>query len=205
MMDTNAIRSPACSKLAQVDLPAVLACCGMADEVAASSALAAADTPERLLAALVAAGRQTDATCLLAHALPVREAVWWACMCARHTAPRPLPAPTLRVRDMVEGWVRQPGLAPAQQAMEAARLAGAQTPEVWAARAAFWSGPSLAPAGAAVVCPPTHLPGMAVASAVALAAIRGDATRREARLLSFLRSAHDIAAGGSGHLPMEAA
>ncbi len=32
---------------------------------------------------LVAAGRMPEAVRLTAHALPKREAVWWACMCAR--------------------------------------------------------------------------------------------------------------------------
>ncbi len=36
---------------------------------------------------LTAGGFLIEATRLVAHALPKREAVWWACMCAIHTAP----------------------------------------------------------------------------------------------------------------------
>ncbi len=41
---------------------------------------------------LEATGFITEATKLMAHALPRREGVWWACMCARHTEPVDLPA-----------------------------------------------------------------------------------------------------------------
>src|SRR6201993_3779119 len=36
---------------------------------------------------LEAGGFLLEATRLVAHALPKREAVWWACMCAAHPAP----------------------------------------------------------------------------------------------------------------------
>src|SRR5512143_4369252 len=38
------------------------------------------------LARLEQAGLLIEATRLVAHALPAREAVWWACACSRHTA-----------------------------------------------------------------------------------------------------------------------
>ncbi len=43
----------------------------------------------------------------------------------------------------------------------------------------------------------------AVAGAVALAAARGPATRREARLQRFLAAAKDIASGGVGRIDVE--
>jgi hypothetical protein len=55
------------------------------------------------------------------------------------------------------------------------------------------------------VAPPPHLTGVAVAGAVALASVRNDAARQKQRLALFLRSAQDIAAGGSGRLAPEAA
>ena len=67
----------------------------------------------------------------------------------------------------------------------------------------FWSSGSMAPEGQPAVPPPPHLIGTAVAGAIALAAVRGDPARRDARLVRFLESAHAIAAGGAGRLAPE--
>jgi hypothetical protein len=50
--------------------------------------------------------------------------------------------------------------------------------------------------------PPTpHLTGTEVAGSVALAAVRGDVARRDARLHQFLESGRNIATGGPSRLP----
>jgi hypothetical protein len=71
--------------------------------------------------------------------------------------------------------------------------------------AAFWSGASIAPVTALPVPPPPHLTGVAVSGSVALSAVRLTPDRRAQRLKLFLGSARDIAIGGSGRLPAEAA
>ena len=143
---------------------------------------------------------------LVAHALPKREAVWWACMCAAHTAPADLPAAGPR------GARGGRGLgAPADRqgtrriAWDHAQAGGCGTPEAWAAVAAFWSGNSMSPEGQPAIPPAPHLAGTAAAGAVALASVRGDVTRREGRLRRFLESGRNIAAGGPGRLPAETA
>ncbi|MDE1906398.1 MAG: hypothetical protein KGH75_08120 [Rhodospirillales bacterium] len=156
-----------------------------------------------VVAALARAGFGIEATRVLAHALPKREAVWWACMCAAHTAPAELPEADRKVRELAESWVRQQSMEFARAAMEEAKRAGFQSPEAWAGVGAFWSGDSLAPADAPIVPPPPHLTGLAVAGAVALASVRTDAARQPQRLAMFLQSAQDIAAGGPGRLPAE--
>jgi hypothetical protein len=89
--------------------------------------------------------------------------------------------------------------------MAQARQAGFQTPEAWAAASAFWSGDSMTELDQVKVPPPPHLTGLAVAGAVALAGVRGDAKRQPARLAQFLASAREIAGGGPGRLAPEAA
>jgi hypothetical protein len=163
---------------------------------------AAQGTPEAL-EALRAAGFLLEASRLLAHALPHREAVWWACMCAAHTAPADLAAADRDAGLAAESWVRRPGEALCRAAMARAQSAGFASPESWAAVAAFWSGDSLAPPDQHKVPPPPHLAGIAVAGAVALASVRGDPARAPARLERFLASAHEIAGGGAGRLPPE--
>ena len=158
------------------------------------------------LARLEQAGLLIEATRLIAHALPAREAVWWACACSRHTAACGAePAAEAKVREAAEEWVRKPTDEHRRAAMKEAEAAGFSSPEAWAAVGAFWSGDSMAPPEAPKVPPQPHFPGLAVAGSVALAATRGPATRREARLRRFLVSARDIASGGAGRLEEEAA
>ncbi len=159
---------------------------------------------QEVVSALAQVGFGIEATRVLAHALPKREAVWWACMCAAHTAPPDLPEADRKVRELAENWVRQQNMDFARAAMEEAKRAGFQSPEAWAGVSAFWSGDSLAPAAALTVPPPPHLTGVAVAGAVALASVRTDASRQLQRLAMFLQSAQDIAVGGHGRLPPEA-
>lgn len=150
------------------------------------------------------AGLLIEATRLVAHALPAREAVWWACACSRHTAPSGVdPGAEEQVRAAAETWVRKPSDQHRRSAMQQAEASGFGSAEAWAAVGAFWSGDSMAPPEAPKVPPQPHFTGLAVAGSVALAAARGPATRRDGRLLKFLSSAKDIAGGGAGHLEPE--
>ncbi|HUZ63087.1 MAG TPA: hypothetical protein VMU82_05180 [Acetobacteraceae bacterium] len=169
----------------------------------AAEAVAECEEVPAALLRLVQDGFMVEASRLVAHALPKREAVWWACMCALHTAPETLPPADLAAREAAEMWVRKQTDALRRQAMEQAQVAGFATPEAWAAVGAFWSGDSMSPLGQPVVPPAPHLAGTAVAGAIALAAVRARPERQKARLVRFLESARDIAAGGSGRLPPE--
>jgi hypothetical protein len=150
---------------------------------------------------LAAAGFLLEAAKLAAHALPKREAVWWACMCARHTAPPELQ----HLADLcaaAEIWVRKQTDDTRRAAFEMAQTLGLDTPEAWAAVGAFWAGDSMAPLGQPKVPPAPHLTGTAIAGSVNLSAVRGDPLRRDLRLARFLDSARDIAAGGVGRMPV---
>jgi hypothetical protein len=145
-----------------------------------------------------------EATRLVAHALPAREKVWWACMCSRHTAASGTdPATEASLREAAEEWVRQQTDAQRRVAMDRAQQAGFTSAEAWAAVAAFWSGDSMAPLEAPKVPPEPHFAGLAAAGSVALAAARGNATLHTGRLKRFLISGRDIAQGGAGRLEPE--
>lgn len=163
------------------------------------------DNAIEALGRLEQAGLLIEATRLIAHALPAREAVWWACACSRHTAAcGDQPDVETRLREAAEEWVRKPSDEHRRTAMKEAEAAGFGSAEAWAAVGAFWSGDSMAPPEAPKVPPQPHFTGLAVAGSIALAAARGPATRRDARLQRFLSSARDIAAGGAGRLEAEA-
>lgn len=149
---------------------------------------------------LAAAGFLLEAAKLTAHALPKREAVWWACMCARHTAPTDQAA-LAELCSAAETWVRKQSDESRRAAFEMAQAMGLATPEAWAAVGAFWAGDSMAPVGQPKVPPPGHLCGTAIAGSVNLAAVRDHPVRRDARLTQFLESARDIGKGGAGRLP----
>jgi hypothetical protein len=153
--------------------------------------------------ALTRSGLLNDATRVMAHAMPRREAVWWACMCARHTRPPELPALDGAALEAAELWVRKPTDENRRAAFVLAQDSGFGSPEAWTCVAAFWSGDSMSPLGQPAVPPAPNLTGAAVAGSVALAAVRSHPARQEKRILAFLESARDIAAGGSGRLDPE--
>jgi hypothetical protein len=187
-----------------------LAACNLAEvrgrldlPVAATALVMGCTEAAEALERLEGNGFLMEAVRLLAHALPKREATWWACMCAHHTAPADLPAPDRAAVAAAEHWVRRQADEPRRAAFAAAQQAGFGSPEAWAAVAAYWSGDSMSPLGQPPVPPADHLTGTAVAGAVALAAVRTNPERRKDRLARFLDSAHNIAAGGPGRLPPE--
>jgi hypothetical protein len=171
---------------------------------------AAASVQECRLAAeaidrLEAGGFPIEATRVLAHALPKREAVWWACMCAAHTAPPDLPEADLLARAAAEQWVRQPTDKNRRATMHQAEATSFETADALCAYAVFWCGETI---GAEDQPPTPPTPGMAgkiIAAAILVAALRGDPNRQDARLQRFLESGRQIAAGGPGRIPPEAA
>jgi hypothetical protein len=192
------------NKLSAAQLEDVLARCELPPE--ALALVAGAGDVAAAIAVLAKNGFLVEAARVFAHALPRREAVWWACMCALHTAPETLPEPDRKARELAEQWVRNQNDEIRRAAMNEAKTAGFQSPEAWAGVAAFWSGDSLvAPDAVQKVAPPPHLAGVAVVGAVTLAAVRLKPARKDQRLNLFLGSARDIAIGGSGRLQPEGA
>ena len=170
-----------------------------------AAAVAGIGTAAEAIERLEAAGFCSEAARLTAHALPKREAVWWACMCAGAVPDPALLAADAAARVAAEAWVRKPGDdALRRAAWDAAQLTAFRSPESWAAVAAFWSGGSMSPEGQPVVPPGDQLTGVAVSGAVVMAAVRGPSGRAEARFTRFLAAARDIAAGGAGRIEPEA-
>jgi len=151
-----------------------------------------------LMDRLERAGLIDAAICLAANALPPREAVWWACMCARHTAPSESLATDLAAGEAAELWVRNPSESARARAYQAAHRARFQSAEAMACMGAFWTGQAEilnAPDDAAL-----SQIGRSVENAVRMSAVRGAMPERPDRLRAFLQSARDIARGGAGRL-----
>lgn len=145
------------------------------------------------VSALCDAKRHADAVAFIAHALPRREAVWWALVCAREAAGEQ-PTPEVRAAlDATEVWMRHPGDEQRRAAMEAAKKATFKTPAGCAGLAAFLSGGSLSVPGQPDVPPGPFHTAKAVYGAVALAAIGEDPKTAPDRFQKFID--HGVALG----------
>jgi hypothetical protein len=157
-------------------------------------------SPAEFLNELLAAHSLNEALQFFAFALPPREAVWWACVCARTAHRGTMPQPLLKAVEAAETWVRNPTDPHRRAAMALAQATDLKSPAAWAAVAAFWSGGSLAPENLPDVPVPRHLMGTAVAGAVALAAVQSEPARADQKRERYLAAAVDIANGGSGQI-----
>lgn len=133
-----------------------------------------------------------DAVRFLAHALPKREAVWWAWVCAKRSAgsnPPPLVQAALAA---TEKWIAQPTEDNRRAAMAAAKEAGFGVAAGCAGLAAFFSGPSLAPPDAHPVPPGEYLTAKAVAGAVIFAAVATEPEKAPEKFRGFISQGVDV-------------
>jgi hypothetical protein len=169
-----------------------------ASETARAHLSEGSTTPSAFLNALIGAGALVEAVTFLAHALPRREGVWWACQAARTLDLGDEAALARRTVRATEAWVFAPDDAMRRTAMELAEALGLEGAPAWAAVAAFWAGDNLAPADQPAVPPPDYLWCHAVNGSVLLAAAAGPADQVAARQRTLLDQGVDIAAGGTG-------
>lgn len=153
-------------------------------------------SPQRFLAAMVRDGHQLDAIRFLAHALPAREGVWWACVVAG--AATPLTEAEALCLDRAEDWVYEPREAARRRCSAAAETAAFKGAAAYAALAAFWSGGSLAPEGMPMAPPLPELASAGVVASLILALAAGDPSEGANRYFEIMARGVDIASGGNG-------
>ena len=168
--------------------------------LAASQALLTdTQSPAEFLQTLIDHGHYYDAVTFLAHAIPAREATWWACLCTREHRDNSDDA-YRHAHTAAEAWVRKPTEDKRRKAEEAAEAGHYNTPASWAAAAAFWSGGSVAPAGEPAMDPPAYLYAHAVSGAIVMAAGQDMPAEADvaARYQRYLKHGINIANGGNG-------
>jgi hypothetical protein len=154
-------------------------------------------TPKQFLDLLLEKRRLPDAARLVAHALPKREAVWWACLCARRAyGPSASPAAGSALQ-AAERWAADPGEANRRAAQAAADAAGVATPAGCAALAAFFGGGSLAPPAAPAVPPGAWLTAHAASGSVMLAAVLSEPQKAAEKYRTFFALGADVANGAN--------
>lgn len=160
-------------------------------------------TFQTLLQSLVNHQCWFDAANLLAHALPQREAVWWAVrICEDYLdtvdappAQREEEEPVLRLsRD----WVREPQEDKRIAVYTTASALPHRSPVHWVGMSVFWSTGNITPDAGVVTPPPPYLYARAVSASVDLAAGLS-VVEREALYLRAIGRGLDIAAGGDGN------
>lgn len=101
--------------------------------------------PKQFLGLLVEKKLHADAVQMIAHYLPKRQAVWWACHCALDSAgPQPKPE-VVRAIQAAERWVAQPTDENRRATQPAAEDAETSSAAGCAALAAFYSEGTPAP------------------------------------------------------------
>jgi hypothetical protein len=166
----------------------------VSEDAAALLATTPAEPPQRaFVASLVERELFADAIAFLAHALPRREAVWWAWVCARK-ASGPTPPPNIQAAlDATERWIVQPTEDHRRQAIAFGEQADFGTPAGCAALSAFFSGGSLSPADAPPVPPGEFMTAKAVAGSVTMAAVVTEPEKAPEKFREYVRLALEVA------------
>lgn len=160
--------------------------------------------PALFVERLIAGQHYVDAITFLSHALPKRQATWWACLAARRDGP--ISGDARATLEAAEQWVMKPTDENGRKAMEAALDSGVDTPAGMAAIAAFCSGGSLTPEGFATVAPDARATGQTVFGAILNSAFSDRSPDASVRALKeLLAQGLDLARGGSGKLATESA
>lgn len=157
-------------------------------------------SPEKFIDVLIENERYEHAVAFLAHALPRRESVWWACISARSIMTEGGDATLEAALKAAERWVFEPTEKHRREAEMLAEKTKYKHPASWAAVAAFWSGDSVTDEGEPPVPPPAYLYAHAVSGAVTLSAVGTDPDGAPDRFKLFIRQGLDIANGGNGRV-----
>jgi hypothetical protein len=152
-------------------------------------------SPKQYLDALTQAGHLADAVRFLAHVLPRREAVWWACQCVKAVPELPKNEKTVAAVAAAEAWAAGPTDDNRRAAQAAAQAAGLDTPAGCCGMAAFFSDGSMAPAHVQAVPPPPHAAPTVAATAVILAAVAVQPEKADEKYKRFLGLGNDVATG----------
>ena len=148
--------------------------------------------PREFLKALIDKQQFPDAVRFLAHALPKREAVWWAWTSVRQSG-TPATPPVQASLEATEKWLKQPTAENCRAAKEAAEKAPVETPAGCAGMAAFFSGDSVAPEHVPAVPPPEFAAAKVVAGAVILSAVSKEPEKAPEKFKAFLTQGQDVA------------
>ncbi len=153
--------------------------------------------PIEFLKGLASQGKLDEAVTFCAYLLPRREAVWWACGCARALLGE-IPQGQGTSLLAAEAWVCDPDDDHRTTALEIGTKGDSNNPLTWLALAAGWSSGSLV-ANPAVRAPvPPYMTARTARIAILLSAAKIGGVEREARLRSCIAEGIKLAETGLG-------
>jgi hypothetical protein len=151
--------------------------------------------PINFLKDLMSQSKLDDAVTFCSFLLPRREAVWWACGCARALLDdlRQSRAPGLVA---AEAWVCEPDDERRQRALDVGTKGDSNDPLTWLALAAGWSGGMLVSHPQKQIPVPPYMTARAVRIAIVLSAGMVSKKERGARLGNCIAEAIKLAESG---------
>jgi len=173
------------------NLPEIIEASELSDE--AQALFADNQTPKEYVELLIEREHYPDAVRFLAHALPKREAVWWAWVSAKRIAGEGPPSEILAVLEATEAWIKEPTDRNRRVAMAKAEAADLSTAAGCAGLAAFFSGDSLAPPDVDAVPPGEYMAAKAIAGSIVLAAVSVEPERANEKLQGFVEQGMVVA------------
>jgi hypothetical protein len=156
-------------------------------------------SPQGYLTLLTDAELVGDGIRFMAFAMPVREAIWWACVVAQTSIEQQTPLETRSI-ESAAAWVYEPNEARRRACFALAEEAEFQGAAAYAALSVFWSGGSLAPEGMPDAPADLKLGPIGVGASVLLSITRGDPLTLTTRFEETIMRAINIANGGNGWL-----
>lgn len=162
---------------------------------AAESLLEEGLSPQAYFERLLATGYLAEARRILAHAMPKRRALWWACLCAQDAYRNELPEPVARAVGAVTRFVQDPSEANRREAERVGRELPGSRLEGCLAMAAFLSEGNISLPHLPVVQPKPHVTGRLVGVCVYLASVIRSAAHYKQHLHRYLDMGVDIARG----------
>jgi hypothetical protein len=151
--------------------------------------------PTKFLQALVAAGKIEDAVTFCSYLLPRREAVWWACGCAR-TLLGHIAEDRAAALLAAEAWVKEPDDARRQVALEIGTNGHCDDPLTWVALAAGWAGGFLVSGPHRSIPMPQYMTARATRTAILISALSVGRDQRPAHLQACVADGTRLAENG---------
>lgn len=151
-------------------------------------------TAEQYVQVLIQNKQYVDAVRVLAYALPTRQAIVWARLCAGYYSDANPSNASLKALDAVDQWLSESDDDKRRATMDAAKGAGFDTPAGSAALAVFFSGGSLGPPDVPIIPPQDYLTPNSVCGTVLLATLLHESEKSEEKYRVFLAEGLKIAA-----------
>jgi hypothetical protein len=152
--------------------------------------------PQEFVNLLLEKKNYLEAIDFLVHALPVREGIWWGCLCMQHALGDNLTPADRSAATAAIAWVMQPTEEKRAAAVAPAEAAGMPSIAGWLARAAAQTGGNMAPPGVPFFKPPEPFaPAKAIATAVKFALAKAKPSQLEQMQKGYVELAIQIAEG----------